>query len=125
MSDEIEVGLEIASDKFDANSAGWAGQVNALMTELKTFRPRKTETGVPGQKGGAAEIILALGSAGAFTALVTTVRAWLDKDKTRKVDVVVKTKTKTIKLKADAIDESTLRSILSELPEQANSGPTQ
>ena len=40
-----------------------------------------------GTKGGADQVIVALGSAGSFTAVVDCLRAWLGRDRDRRIDV--------------------------------------
>jgi hypothetical protein len=73
------------SDRYDVGDERWSSQVTALYDQLRrdgaTLRTEPTT--VPGQKGAASEVILALGSSGALTAAVAAFRAWLARDRSR------------------------------------------
>lgn len=83
----FEVELEPRSDRYDADHEGWQAQVAEFhaMLQAELGGVRVERTAVPGTRGGAGAVILALGSAGAFTAAVECFRAWLARDKTRTV----------------------------------------
>jgi hypothetical protein len=75
----IELQIAPASSALPSSDQRWQNQVAQLLGELKrnAGEVRKEITPVPGQKGGAEAIILALGSSGAIAATVTIIRAWL------------------------------------------------
>ncbi len=66
----------------------------------------------PGQgtKGGPESLILALGSAGAFTAAVQFFRAWLGRDRTRRLDITWTDGdgVQRITVSGDAIDDNAI-----------------
>jgi hypothetical protein len=84
----LELVIEPRSDDYDAADDRWRTQVGALRQELAaqvdTFQRGRPE---PGAKGTVDEVILALGSSGALTAAVECFRAWLQRDKSRSIDV--------------------------------------
>lgn len=71
-------------------------------------------TAQPGKKGGAAEIILALGSSGMIGACLMAFKAWLDRDKARAVKIKVRdNKTKReVEITADAANLRELEKVL-------------
>jgi hypothetical protein len=85
----MDIRLHPESDKFDGEDPRWLGQVNDLYRELKQSVDgfRKESTTAPKGKGVAETVILALGSAGAFSAAVTCFKAWLGRDKHRRLTV--------------------------------------
>jgi Effector Associated Constant Component 1 len=87
--DEAPLNLTLTpqSDRYDENDDRWLEQVAELRRELHdeagvALVPVPAEAG---KKGATADLIVALGSAGAFTATVDMLRAWLARDKTRKI----------------------------------------
>jgi hypothetical protein len=87
MATTIEIGLAAANERFDDDDPRWRDQVGDLVDELRreTGSVRSQRVVVPGTKGTIDNLILALGSAGAFTAAVEIVRVWLARDKHRSV----------------------------------------
>jgi len=86
MSDHpFEIRIDASSEKFDPNDSRWMEQTDSLYVDLNADvgKLRKEVQPVEGRKGGVEAIILALGSAGAFTAAVQIFRAWLERDRTR------------------------------------------
>jgi hypothetical protein len=85
---------------------------NALKLEVGGVNTRSVP--VPGKRGGLPEIILALGTSGAIAATVTVLKAWLDKDKARKVVIKVRTKGKAreVEIAADAANIGELKKLL-------------
>ncbi|HEY0987808.1 MAG TPA: hypothetical protein VGD80_12180 [Kofleriaceae bacterium] len=71
-------------------------------------------TPVPGRRGGASEIILALGTSGAIGAAVAAFKLWLDRDKGRKISIKVRTKgsAREVEITADAANVSELEKVL-------------
>ena len=92
MSDlDATVDLEIraGSGRYEADDDRWHGEVADLLDALddETGGLRRTTTAQPGSKGAVEAVILALGSAGAFRAAVQCWRAWLDRDRTRRLEI--------------------------------------
>ncbi len=84
----LELVIEPRSDDYDAADDRWRAQVGTLQRDLaahvETFQRSRSE---PGAKGTVDEVILALGSSGALTAAVELFRAWLQRDKSRSIEV--------------------------------------
>lgn len=85
----LELVVEPASDAYDPDDERWRDQVSALLTELHAQTDVESRAAVhaAGTKGVSAEIILALGTAGTFTATVECFRAWLGRDRSRRIDI--------------------------------------
>ena len=69
MPSTIEIGLVASSERFDDDDPRWRDQVADLVYELRrqTESVQSRRTPVPGTKGTVDQLILALGSSGAFT----------------------------------------------------------
>lgn len=87
----LEVELIAKSGRFDEQDDRWAAQVSQLIRELRQegASVRIDQTPIPGSKGGVEAVILTLGSAGAFTAAVEVFKAWLARDRTRSLSIIV------------------------------------
>ena len=110
---KILVGLRPQSDHFDLNDARWARQVSTLLVDLEenagTVRWRSSPA--RGTKGGTEAIILALGSAGAITAMVEVIKAWLTRDRSRSLEIVTVDEgpgRRVVTIRGDHIDDKTL-----------------
>lgn len=123
---KVELHLEPSSDRFDALDDRWLDQVAGLVTELdeQVGGVERATTTVEGTKGiELAAIILALGSAGVFTAAIEVVKSWLQRDDTRSMRVVWSDsgELKEVELKgsdvSDAAVQNVLRSVASQLAE--------
>ena len=84
----FEVAVEPHNEQYDPDDEGWRDQVATLYTDLHAevgtvIRERPVES----TKGTIDQLIIALGTAGAFTAAVDCLRAWLERDRYRRVDV--------------------------------------
>jgi hypothetical protein len=75
------------SDRYVEDDERWIEQVSLLRREMKlaTGSVVTARVASPGAKGAIDELIIALGSAGAFTATVEIVRAFLTRDRLRSV----------------------------------------
>lgn len=108
----LDVRIEAGTDKFDPDDARWRSQVADLVTSLQqgVGGVRHERTTVPGAKGGTAEIILALGTSGAVTAAFNYLKAWLDRDRTRSLDISysVDGREEKVTLKGDGIGAGTV-----------------
>ena len=84
----LDIAIRPRSDDYDPDDDRWRDQVGALIGELRgQLEVEQRSTSVDGTKGGVDELIVALGSAGAFTAVVECLRAWLRRDRNRCIDV--------------------------------------
>jgi Effector Associated Constant Component 1 len=110
----FEVVIEPHNDSYAPDDDRWGAQVAALGGELDavvdtTQRVRQA----PGTKGAFTEVVVALGSAGAFTATVECLRAWLGRDRSRRVELRWNdgSTERSISLTGEAIDSETVREI--------------
>jgi hypothetical protein len=118
MSDDIvgsfEMALDARSSDYRVDDDRWRDQVVDLVTELRQ-QVDVTRRGVPvpGSKGTLDELVVALGSAGAFTAAVECLRAWLSRDRSRRIDVRwdENGEQRYVTLTGDAIDVESVREI--------------
>ena len=114
MTDPItNVIVEAHHPDYTSDDLRWREQIASLHEELNantdvTFREQPGEH----MKGGVAEVLLALGSAGAFTAAVGVIKAWLERDKFRRVAFRLENSTTTVTFSADTINEAALRQLL-------------
>lgn len=104
-----------ASERYDPDDDRWRDQVNDFYSELDREAggvDRRREA-VEGTKGGVETVILALGSAGAFTAAVQFFRSWLGRDRSRSLEVswTDGESTRTVSVKGEAIDDDALEKI--------------
>ena len=113
----VEVQISARSSAFAEGDPRWHRQVAELLTQLnaEAVPIRKQGVGKPGEKGEVEAIILALGSAGAFSAAVTIFKAWLGRSADRSVKISGKVGDRYVDLEINAknIDEDTLRQALS------------
>jgi hypothetical protein len=104
----MELTLRTGSDRFDIDDENWLEQEAALLADLRSEvgGVRRDMVAVPGQKGMVETIIMALGSAGAFTAAVDCLRAWLSRDRTRRIELAwtVDGREEKVVLQGTAID---------------------
>jgi hypothetical protein len=76
------------NDQYRADDDRWRDQVATLFEELHAqVDVVSRDEPVAGAKGGLDQLVVALGSAGAFGATVECFRAWLARDKDRRIDV--------------------------------------
>jgi hypothetical protein len=87
MAVEIEITPE--SDSYEAEDDRWLAQVAGLYDDLRNGGIPLWEDSRPdpGTKGDIATVIAALGSAGAFTAAITVIQAWLSRERTRHLKI--------------------------------------
>ena len=111
---QFEVAVEPRNDQFDPDDDRWRQQVATLYVELHaqvdTVRRGRT---VEGAKGTVDQLIIALGSAGAFQAVVDCFRAWLGRDRDRRIDVRWDENgvERSVTLTGEAVDVDTIREI--------------
>ena len=108
----LELALHPSSDRFDGDDERWQEQVSLLFQELQrdiggVCRRREP---VEGTKGGVETVVLALGSAGAFTAGLEMLRAWLGRDRSRRLDIsyTIDGRSEVIAIAGDGIDKDAM-----------------
>jgi len=84
----LEIAVEAHNDDYDPDDDRWRDQLAGLYTDLRAQvdivnRGRPAE----GTKGAVDQLIIALGSAGAFTCMMECFRAWLKRDRNRRIDL--------------------------------------
>lgn len=111
----LDVRIAAGTDKYDAGDERWLAQVSDLVASLEqgVGGVRHERTTVPGAKGGTAEIILALGTSGAVGAAVTFFKAWLDRDRSRSLDIsyTVDGREEKLTLKGDNVDKTAINAV--------------
>lgn len=88
----LEVELIAKSDRFDVEDSRWLEQVAQLHRSLRQEGAAigVVSTPMAGTKGDVVvAVILALGSSGALTAAVEVLKAWLARDRTRSLSILV------------------------------------
>lgn len=112
----LELQLAPSSTAFSSSDLRWQKQVAQLLNDLRrgAGEVRREITPVPGQKGGAEAIILALGTSGAFTAAVAIFRAWLGRATDSAIQMTAKVGDRTVEINLTGtnISEATLRAAL-------------
>jgi hypothetical protein len=111
---ELELVLEAQHLSLDDDRFG--PQIADLTSELKLEVggvTTRTEP-EPGKRGGLPEIILALGTSGAIGGAVAVFKAWLDKDKARKISIKVRRKgrAREVEITANAANVGELEKLL-------------
>lgn len=85
---QLEVAVVPRNEQYHPDDDRWRDQVTALYRDLNAHVDTvHREHPVAGAKGTVDEVIIALGSAGVFTAAVECLRAWLQRDKSRRLDL--------------------------------------
>lgn len=109
----FELVLEPQTDRYDADDDRWRAQVGEFLDALRheVGGVRRELIPVEGTKGSVESVVVALGSAGAFTAAVEFFRAWLSRDKSRSLDITWAAEEGQCRLsiRGDAVDQSTLQ----------------
>ncbi len=129
----FEVAVEPHNDSYDPDDDGWRDQVATLYADLDaqvdTVRRGRS---VEGAKGAVDQLVIALGSAGAFGAVVDCLRAWLGRDRDRRIDVqwVENGVERSVTLTGEAVDVRAMREVAKAAvarvggpPWQAGTGP--
>jgi len=123
----FELVLEPRTERFDADDERWLEQVSLLFQELQREVGGITRRHEPvaGTKGGAEMVIMALGSAGAFTAGLEMLRSWLGRDRSRRLDIsyTVDGRTETVSIAGDAIDNDAMAKISDAVATRLGSAP--
>jgi hypothetical protein len=110
----FEVAVEPRNDQYDPDDDRWRDQAATLYAELDaqvdTVRRGRP---VEGAKGTIDQLIVALGSAGVFSAVVDCWRAWLGRDRDRRIDLSWDENgvERRVTLTGEAVDVETIREI--------------
>ena len=111
----FEVEVEPRNDEYHTDDDGWRNQVATLYSELHEQVDNTVRRGYPveGSKGAVDQLVVALGSAGAFSAAVGCFRAWLRRDRGRRLDVRWEENgvEHFVTLTGDAVDAESVRMI--------------
>jgi hypothetical protein len=89
MAETLEIELVTRNDRYDDDDPRWLTQTATLLHDLRrdTGSMRVHRTPVPGTKGAVDQLILSLGSAGAFSLAVQLIGTWLSRDRHRSVEL--------------------------------------
>ena len=81
--------LSPGSDRFDPESEAWAGQEQELFDDLRAGvgEVRRAPAATSNSKGALEAVLIALASAGAFNGAFDCMRAWLTRDRTRRLEI--------------------------------------
>jgi hypothetical protein len=111
----FEFAIEPRSDDYQPDDDRWRDQVAGLYSELHQQQVDVVQRGraVAGTKGTLDAFVVALGSAGAFTATLECFRSWLGRDRSRRIDVRWEENgaKRFVTLTGDAIDVDSVREI--------------
>jgi hypothetical protein len=84
----LELAIEPRNDEYRPDDDRWRDQIALLYRELNAQIDTEVRNRiVPGTKGSIDQIVLALGGAGVFSAMVECFHAWLARDRARSIDV--------------------------------------
>ncbi len=122
----FEVVVEPHNDSYDPDDDGWRDQVATLYADLDaqvdTVRRGRP---VEGAKGAVDQLVIALGSAGVFGAVVDCLRAWLGRDRDRRIDVrwVENGVERSVTLTGETVDARTMREVARAAMARAGGSP--
>jgi len=114
------------NDQYDPDDDRWLAQVaqlyQALDAQVDVIRGQRP---TPGAKGAVDQLIIALGSAGAFQAAVDCFRAWLGRDRDRRIDIRWNSGgvEHSVTLTGEAVDVDTMRDVAKAAASQAGGPP--
>jgi hypothetical protein len=84
----FSLAIEPRNDEYHPDDDRWRDQVAALYRELhQQVDTDQRSVTVAGTKGSIDQVVLALGGAGVFSAMVECFHAWLSRDRARSIDV--------------------------------------
>ena len=108
----FELSIAPQTSRYDPEDDRWRVQISQLLLGLQQEVGGVRRDSIPsaGTKGGVESIVVALGSAGAFTATVEFVRAWLGRDRSRSLEISWSAEgaRRVISVTGDAIDVDAL-----------------
>ena len=110
----FEVAVEPRNDQYDPDDDRWQNQIASLYADLNAEAgAARRSRPVKGTKGAVDQVIIALGSAGTFQAVVDCFRAWLARDRDRRIDVRWDEggTQRSVTLTGEAVDMTTIQKI--------------
>lgn len=112
----IEFRIEPGNDRYRPADSRWQAQVTDLRVDLNKQvggLVRTANPTAPGDKGAVVPLIIALGSSGAFATFYNCMRAWLQRDRTRYLEIIwdVDGEERRVVLRGDAIDAAAVRAV--------------
>ena len=116
-ADPVLLSIEAVSGRYnDPSDKRWVDQVVDLVDQLRedVGGVRRRQEVDPDHKGGLDTLVLALGSAGAFQAAVAVFRAWLARDRSRRLRLVVtdaEQREHSVEISGDSIDSRTFTAV--------------
>jgi len=122
----FKVAVEPLNHQYDPDDDRWRDQVATLYADLHvqvdTVRRARP---VEGAKGAVDQVIIAMGSAGAFQAVVDCFRAWLGRDRDRRIDIRWDENgvERSVTLTGEAVDADTIREIAKAAVDRVGGSP--
>jgi Effector Associated Constant Component 1 len=114
------------NDQYDPDDDRWLDQVGTLSQSLDAqVEIIRDQRQAPGAKGAVDQLIIALGSAGAFQAAVDCFRAWLGRDRDRRIDIRWSSDgaERSVTLTGEAVDAETIRAVAKAAASQLGGPP--
>jgi hypothetical protein len=124
--DPFKLTVNPRNDQYDPDDDRWLDQVTllhqALDAQVDVIRRQRQ---VPGAKGAVDQLIIALGSAGAIQAAVDCFRAWLARDRDRRIDIRWNSvgAERSVTLTGEDVDAETIRDIARAAVSQLGGAP--
>jgi hypothetical protein len=110
----FELAIEPHNDQYHPDDDRWRDQVATLYADLHAQAGTiRRGTPVEGAKGTADQLIIALGSAGVFGAVVDCFHAWLGRDRDRRIDIRWDENgaERSVTLTGEAVDAATIAEV--------------
>jgi hypothetical protein len=124
--DSFRVTVDPRNDQYDPDDDRWRDQVGLLYQALNaSVDVVRDQRPVPGAKGAVDQLIVALGSAGAFQVAVDCFRAWLERDRDRRIDIRWNSGgvERSVTLTGEAIDIATIQDVAKAAASQIGGPP--
>lgn len=104
--------VSLDTSAFEADASAHADLAQSL--QESGFRGRPSVASAPGGKGAAELLVLVLSSSASIRALERTLRAWLDRSRQRKIDILIGEgkKAKKISVEASSASDDTVQAIV-------------
>ena len=124
--DPFKLTVDPRNDQYDPDDDRWLDQVALLRQALDAqVDVIPGERQVPGAKGAIDQLIIALGSAGAFQAAVDCFRAWLGRDRDRRIDIRWTSGgvERSVTLTGESVDVDTMKDVAKAAASQLGGAP--
>ena len=122
----FKLAVDPRNDQYDPDDDRWLDQVallyQALDARVEVIREQRQ---VPGAKGGVDQLIIALGCARAIQAAVDCFRAWLGRDRDRRIDIRWNSGgvERSVTLTGEAVDVDTIWDLAKDAVSQTGEAP--